>query len=146
MSATTPAAFDPKPKCLGLVVDCIAAGAILAGQVVSIEATGVGFQVTPCDGVTTAHPVGVALYSQATTGGPVAVAGQGSVLKVCEGAGTGIDGGDMVQCDVSTALGCVITTVDTAVCYQIGVALEDITANSAGYVLLTGPLYLGKGA
>ena len=146
MAATTPAAFDPKPKCLGTVIDGIAGVAILAGQVVSVEATGIGFQFQACDGVTTAMPVGVALYSQATVGGPVAVAGVGSVLKVCEGAGSGIDAGDMVQCDVSTALGCVITAVTTAVSYQFAVALEDIAANSTGYVLLTGPLYLGKGA
>ena len=146
MAATVPAAFDPKPTQLGLVVDCIAASAILAGQVVAFNSTGVGYTVEPSNGVTTAGVVGVALNSQATVGGHVAVAGAGSVIKVCAGSAVVIDAGDLVAADVSTALGCVIAEADATQHYQVGVALEDFVANAAGYVLLTPPYLVTKGA
>jgi hypothetical protein len=145
MTATTPATFDPKPKRLGTVIDCIATTAVLAGQVVAFHGTGVDWAVIPANGVTTTAPVGVALHDQATAGGHVAVAGPGSVLKVCEGAGAGIDAGDCVKTAVSTALGCVITSAQVDE-YNLGIALEDITANLTGYVLLTSPCWVAKGA
>ena len=47
MGATTPAAFDPKPRQLGTVIDCVAGAAILAGQAVVFNATGVDYTVQP---------------------------------------------------------------------------------------------------
>jgi hypothetical protein len=145
MAGTTPAAFDPKPKYLSQTIDCIAASAILAGQVVAFNGTGVAWTVEPSDGVTTAAVVGVALHSQATVGGHVAVAGPGSILKVCEGDGANIDAGDTVVTSVSTATGCVSTAAQADE-YNVGVALEDITANLTGYILLTAPVWVAKGA
>ena len=146
MAATVPAAFDPKPTYIGSTIDAIAGVAILAGQVVAFNATGVAFTVQPANGVTTTGVLGVALHSQATVGGHVAVAGAGSVIKVCAGSAAVIDAGDLVAADVSTALGCVIAEVDTTAHYQVGVALEDFAANDVGYVMLTPPFYINKGA
>lgn len=143
MADTTPAAFDPKPKHLANVRTYIAGAAILAGQLVSFHGTGVDNTVHPTVDGTTVGCVGVALHSQATTGGYVSVAGSGSVLKVCEGAGSAIDAGDSVMYD--SVAGCVITAVDSADCYWIGTALEDIPANLTGYVELQ-IQYVPKGA
>lgn len=145
MAATTPAAFDPKPRQLGTVIDCIAGSAILAGQAVVIPATGVDYTVIPCDSDTSVVEkfVGVALYSQATTGGHVAVASVGSVIKVCESAGAAIDAGDNLM--AGAAAGCVITAPDTADCELLGFALTDISANSTGYAVIQ-PGYSPKGA
>jgi hypothetical protein len=143
-SATTPATFDPKPRQLGTVMDMIATTSVLAGQVVAFHGTGVAWACDPSDGVTTAHPIGVALHD-AGAGAHVAVAGPGSVLKVCEGIGTAIDAGDMVKTSVTAGLGCVTTCAQVDE-YQVGVAMEDITANLTGYVLLTCPIWVAKGA
>jgi hypothetical protein len=131
MADTVPAAFDPKPKHLGLVMTYKAGAAILAGQVVAFHGTGVTDTVHPCVAGTTEAPVGVALYSAAKDA-LVAVAGNGSVLKVCEGAGAAIDAGHGVMVD-DTA-GCVITGTDAAAAWWVGVAQEDIAANGTGYI------------
>lgn len=147
MTATVPAAFDPKPKALGVVFECTAHSAILAGQLVAFNGTGVDWHVEPADGTTTAMPIGVALYSQATAGGLVAIAGPGSIVKVCEGDGSaGLDAGNTIMASASTALGCVSTYVDTADAYEIGVMLEDAALSSTGYALLTAPYFVSKGA
>lgn len=145
MAATTPAAFDPKPKNLGLVLDMIAGSAILAGQVVTFNATGVDWTVEPVDSDTSlvAPMVGVALYSQATVGGRIAIASHGSVIKVCEGAGAAIDAGDYLM--ASGAAGCVVTATDGADASYLGLAVTDIGANSTGYALIT-MQYAAKGA
>ena len=145
MTATTPAAFDPKPRQLGTVIDCIAGSAILAGQVVTFNATGVDWTVEPVDSDTSlvAPMLGVALYSQATTGGHVAVASVGSIVKVCEGAGADIDAGDFLM--ASGAAGCVITATDGADAAYLGIAMTDIAKNATGYALIC-PQYAGKGA
>ena len=146
MTGTTPAAFDPKPRALGAVTDCLATSAILAGQLVGYNGTGVDWTVEPTDDVTTTGVVGVALYSQATAGGNVAIAGPGSIVKLCEGDGSAIDAGNSVMLSASTALGCISTYVDTADHFAIGVAMENISANKTGYILLTAPVWIGKGA
>lgn len=147
MTATVPAAFDPKPKHLGVVFDCTAKSAILAGQLVAFNATGVDWDVEPADGCTTDMPIGVALHSQATVGGRVAIAGPGSVVKVCEGDGSdGLDAGNCIMASASTALGCVSTYTDGADAYQVGVMLEDAALSATGYALLTGPYFVSKGA
>lgn len=144
MAATTPAAFDPKPRQLGTVIDCIAGGAILAGQAVVFNATGEGYTVQPSDADTSTTEcfVGIALYSQATTGGHVAVASIGSVVKACESEGAAIDAGDFLC--AGAAAGCVktITDADHTI---IGYALTDIAANSTGYIVVQ-PQVAFKGA
>lgn len=144
MTATTPAAFDPKPRQLGTVIDCIAGAAILAGQVVTFNATGVDWTVEPVDSDTslTAPCLGVALYS-ASQGAHVAIASVGSVVKVCEGAGADIDAGDFLM--ASAAAGCVITATDSADASYLGIAVTDIAKNATGYALIN-PQYVGKGA
>ena len=144
MTATTPAAFDPKPRQLGTVIDCIAGAAILAGQVVTFNATGVDWTVEPVDSDTSlvAPCLGVALYG-ASQGAHVAIASVGSVVKVCEGAGADIDAGDFLM--ASAAAGCVITATDSADASYLGIAVTDIAKNATGYALIN-PQYVGKGA
>ena len=143
MGDTTPAAFDPMPKHLANVKTYKAGAAILAGQLVSFHGTGVDQTVHPTVDGTTTGCVGVALHSQASTGGYVAVAGNGTVCKLCEGAGSAIDAGDGIMYD--SVAGCVITGVDSADCYWVGWAEEDITANKTGYCTIN-IQYVPKGA
>lgn len=131
MADTVPAAFDPKPKHLGSVKTYKAGAAILAGQVVAFHGTGVADTVHPCVAGTTEAPAGIALYSAAKDA-LVAVAGNGSVLLACEGAGAAIDAGHGVMVD-DTA-GCIITGTDAAAAWWVGVAQEDVAANSTGYI------------
>ena len=145
MTATTPAAFDPKPRNLGTVLTMKAGAAILAGQAVVCPGTGEDWQVIPCDSDTalTLPFVGVALNSQATTGGDVTVASVGSVLLVCEGSGNAVDEGDHLM--ASAAAGCVITGTDAADATFLGVAVTDGAANGTFYALIQ-PQYAAKGA
>lgn len=137
MGATTPAAFDPDPKHLGLVMDFKAASAILAGQVVAFADSGTSDTVAPATTLL-GIPVGVALYSQATAGDRVAVAMQGSVLTVmCAATDTSIDAGHWVV--PSTVAGCILE-FDPAIgahaaglttgSFPIGYTLDDTTAGS----------------
>ena len=97
MGATTPEAFDPNPEHLGLVKTFKAGSAILSGQVVGFADSGASDTVIPADSDTTGIGIGVALNSQATTGGEVAVAMVGSVLTVmCAATDTSIDAGHWV--------------------------------------------------
>lgn len=142
MGDTTPAAFDPKPKHLGTVMTMIAGGDILAGSVVGPAASGTSNTVIVADTDTSAGVVGVALES-ASSGEYFAVAGVGTVCLVCEGKGSGIDAGDFLQtCDIG---GCVKTFTVAAAGEGVGVALEDISANSTGYAMIS-PFAFGKGA
>lgn len=142
MSNTTPAAFDPDPIYLSGTYSFKAASAILAGQVVGFEGTGNDFKVYPTNGVTSQAVVGVALTSQATANGLVAVALPGSVLDVYEGVGGTIDAGDIVT--TGAGLGCVKTLANEAG-FQVGVALTDFTANGKGTIMVS-CLYAPKGA
>lgn len=142
MADTTPAAFDPKPKHLANVRTYVAGATILAGQLVGIHGTGVDFTVHPTVDGSIDNCVGVALHG-AASGAYVTVAGNGSVLKVCEGAGAAIDAGDYVM--LNSVAGCMITATDAADDTWVGYAEEDISANSAGYVTLQ-IQYVPKGA
>lgn len=141
MAAVDPAAkfvYDPAPLYVQDTTDFIAGSAILAGQVVAFAGTGVAWTVQPSDGVTTANVVGVALHSQATVGGHVAVAGPGSVILVQNGDDTAtLEAGDVVAADVTTALGCVTAVADTTKHYQVGVLLAAMGAGGSAYALLT---------
>lgn len=144
MAATTPAAFDPKPRMLGQVVDCIAGAAILAGQAVTFNATGVAYTVEPCDSDTNIINkfMGIALYSQATVGGHVAVASIGSVILACESEGSTIESGDNLC--AGSAAGCVKPVTD-ADAELIGYAVTGFSANSTGYIMVLPQVAL-KGA
>lgn len=145
MGATTPAAFDPKPRQLGVVIDCIAGSAILAGQAVVISATGADYTVIPCDSDTSKVEkfVGIAMYSQATTGGHLAVASQGSVVLFQEGAGAGIDAGDNLM--AGAAAGCLDVATDGADVEIAGYAITDAAVNGFGYMVVNA-VYQPKGA
>jgi hypothetical protein len=132
MAATTPAAFDPKPRSLNSQ-DFIAGAPILAGQSVALNGVA-DWTVIPTVKGTTTQPVGVALYSQPTVGAKVSVAIVGSILKVCEANGAAIPQGTQVQ--DSTVSGCVQTAVAAAGAYMLGIALSGIPANGTGYVLV----------
>ena len=148
-AATTPVAFDPAPLHLGLVMSFKAESAILAGQIVGFAATGKapGRYLVPATSGTGA-PVGVALYSQATAGAEVAVAMQGSVVKIMLSADDGTaDAGDWIGVSTVAGTGIVrdpaIQAHDTIVGLQnaVGLALDDISAGAAtvggtGYILV----------
>jgi hypothetical protein len=144
MTATTPAAFDMKPRQIGVTIDCIAGAAILAGQAVVMQATGDSYSVIPCDSDTSAVEsfVGVALHSQATTGGHVAVLSHGSVCLVYESAGSTIDAGDFVI--AGAAAGCVVPVGTTAAAI-LGYALTDASANGTCYVMISPSMTLKSG-
>lgn len=138
MAATTPVAFDPDPETLaGGIPGLKAASAILAGQVVAFADTGTSRTVAPATS-SLSTPVGVALNS-ASTGEPVAIAGNGSVVKVMMSTDNGtLDAGHWVM--TSSVAGCVIewdpaigthaATVDTGA-YPLGFAVDDSTTGGS---------------
>jgi hypothetical protein len=147
MTATTPVAFDPKPRRIGVVSTLTAESAILSGQIVSYADTGSSRSVVPATSSTGA-PIGVAAFSQATAGGKVTVYGPGSeVLIMLSADGSTADAGDLIG--VSTVAGCgivrdpAIQAHDTVIGLQnaVGMALDDIAAGAAavggkGYILI----------
>jgi hypothetical protein len=93
MTATTFVAYDPKPERLGPTRTFKATAAILAGEGVAFDASGEDDYVSPA-ATTLGAFVGVALNSQATVGGPVTVAMDGTILTVALEAGdSAIDAG-----------------------------------------------------
>jgi hypothetical protein len=147
MGATTFAAFDPEPTYLGTVIDMLAGSAVLKGHLVSAAGTGDSWKVVPAT-TSTGAPIGVALYSQATSGGPVAVAAFGSVVKMMNALdNTAIDAGDQVA--PGATAGMIIAAAAPsggADCWSIGIALENIAASEKGYVLINGPVLTPVGA
>jgi len=109
MGATTPVAFDPKPRRLENVQTYRAGSAILRGQLVGPADTGVQGYVIPTTNGATGTPYGFALNS-AATGEYVTVAGNGSELKAMFSVDTAAnDAGDWVG--TSTVAGCVLLQV-----------------------------------
>jgi len=149
MADVDPAAvfiYDPAPTYIAETTDFIAGAAILAGQVVAIAGTGVAWTVHPCNGVTTAAVVGVALHG-AAAGAHVAVAGPGSVIQVQNGDDTAtLEAGDIVQAAATAALGCVTAETDTTEHYQVGILLAAMAASGQAYCLLTPHHYINDGA
>ena len=146
MAATTPTAFDPRPRRLGITRTYIAASAILSGQICSFAATGVTDTVAPATS-SLGSPVGVAGNS-AATGEPVLIYGDGCEVKVELSADDGTaDAGDWLG--VSTVAGCAIVQ-DGAIAahasegvglFPIGQAQQDIAAGAAtvggrGYIIV----------
>lgn len=139
MGATTLTAFDPDPKYLGLVRTFKAASAILRGAVVAYANAGVTDTVAPAT-TSLGMAIGVALNSQATAGQPVAVAMQGSVVKVMLATDNGtMDAGHFVE---ASAVAGAVSEFDPEVlshvaglttgAFILGYTLEDISAGSAG--------------
>lgn len=146
MAATVPTGFDPAPKHLGTVLSFTAGGTILDGQIVGFAATGTSETVVPST-TSTGSPVGVALYG-ATAGQKVAVAGNGSVVKVELSADDATaDAGDFLG--LSAVAGCAAVqdgaiaahNSEAAGQFPIGQVIEDIAAGAStvggrGYVLI----------
>jgi hypothetical protein len=146
MGNTTFAAFDPKPRQLGTVLDMKATSAILEGHLVAFASNGVAWTVAPATSSLGA-PIGIALNSQATVGGHVAVAAFGSVVLATPGTDDAIDAGTTLC--VSAIAGCVVATTAPyggADCYHIGVALTASAASSTFYMLINGPVLTPVGA
>jgi len=137
--------YEPNPTYIAETSDFIAGSTILAGQVVAFAGTGVAWSVNPCNGVSTAAVVGVALHG-AATGAHVAIAGPGSVILVQNGDDTAtLEAGDIVQAAATAALGCVTAETDATAHYQVGILLEAMTAGGSAYALLTPHHYINEG-
>lgn len=138
MGATTPAAFDPKPRRLENVQTYKATSAILRGQLVGPADTAVEGYVIPATSTATGTPFGFALNS-AAAGELVTVAGNGSELKACFSVDTAAnDAGDWVG--TSAVAGCVILQVgdyaahnsEAAGLFPVGQCQEDGVAGGSG--------------
>lgn len=137
MAAVAFAGHDPKPRRLGVVINMIAGAAITKGMLVGYNATGVDFSVEPALSGSTVCPIGVALYSQATVGGKIAIASLGSIVKVQNGVDSALEAGDAIMVDETTA-GTVKAYVSTAGGEEpIGYLLETLPAtNVAAYAYI----------
>jgi len=128
--------------------------ALTAGQVVGMAASGASMTVVAMNDTADEFPIGVVLYGVAS-GGDAAVAMEGCICYVCEGSGSTIDAGDLVQCDAAdaTVTGCVDQfapravlsavlldavddTTEDAHTKVVGVAVDDIAANSTGRIMI----------
>lgn len=148
--AVTPAAFDPKPRSLGTVIDMIAGAAILSGDVVAFKATSTeDWTVYSADsnGTGDGAPIGVALNTTTAAGQYVAVAAYGSVVLVREGNTTAMAAG--VQLKPSTSAGCVVPAITTnsggADSLVIGTSITSGDAAGTFYMLVNGPHLKPKG-
>ena len=103
MTAVTFVGHDPKPRRLGVVMNMIATTAITKGQVVGFNATGVEMAVEPALSGSTVCPIGVALHTQSTAGGKIAIASLGSIVKVQNGVDSALEAGDAIMVDETTA-------------------------------------------
>jgi len=116
-----------------------AGAAILRGSCVSLAATGVDDTVHP-SGTTLGAFVGVALNSQPTVGGPVAVAEDGNEVTVMMAADdSAVDAGHWVMIgavagtviEYDPAIGTHAATQDTQATGPIGKTLKDSVAGAA---------------
>jgi len=133
------------------IISMAAGEALTAGQVVGHAAAGDG-KAYAMDRTTGENAIGVVLYDVAS-GGLAAIATVGCVARMREGDGNGADAGDWLVQDDNTAKGMVKawapradlasttidatndTTIDGSE-QLIGMAMEDIAANSEGKVLI----------
>lgn len=146
MTAATQAAFDPKPKRLGAVLNMIAGQAILAGDVVAFHGTGVDNTVWKHVTGTTVAPLGVALHSASSAGDKVAVASVGSIVKVHNAiTDSGLDAGTAIMGSGTTSGYVLAKTETTGGEEQIGFMLESLPAsNVPAYAYITGPVKTTK--
>jgi len=140
MTATTFVAFDPKPeRPTGPTRTFKAGAAILMGQVVAFADTGVSGTVHPAT-TSTGAVVGVALNSQATVGGDVTVAMDGSIVTVMMAADdSAVDAGHWVMVgavagtviEYDPAIGGHAATQDAQSTAPVGKTLEDSSLGAA---------------
>lgn len=135
---------------LGTTSTFIATAAITQGQVVAISATGVDDSVVASVAESGGRPIGVAITSQATAGGKVAVAMIGSIVRVAIADDTtGADAGDLLETNDCAVKGTVSTASEAATGgatvtthpQVVGVALDDIAGGSYGRMLVLAPAY-----
>lgn len=115
-----------------------ATAAITKGQVVCFNATGVSMYVEASVAGAGSQPIGVAITSQATVGGPVTVALAGSIVYVANADDTStLDAGDYVLTNSNAVKGtvCAVGT-GAATQYPVGIALEDIAGSGTGRMLV----------
>lgn len=147
MAAVPQGAMDTMPRRLGLVMNMIAGEPILSGQVVAFSGSGADMTVWRHVAGTTAAPLGVSLYTQNTTGGKIAIASTGSILKVKNALDTApLVAGTQIRGSGVTA-GHVIADSSTADTEPFGVMLEALPASTVGaYALIFGAQAVAKGA
>lgn len=144
MTAVANAAFDPKPKRLGTVLNMIAGEALYAGDVVAFAGTGVAWTVLKHKAGTTVCPIGVALYSVAS-GAQVAVASVGSIVKVKNALESALTAGDMIM-GSGTTYANVIAASDGADSQPFGFMLAALPASAVpGYAFINGAVPHAKG-
>ena len=121
-----------------------ASGAITAGQVVAIDATGVTLTVRAAVAESGERPVGVAIYDVADTK-PAAIAMTGCICYVANADDTaGIDAGDWLTTNANTVGGTVSAqsiaaeSGATAAIYDtvIGYAVGDIGKGATGLMMI----------
>ena len=121
-----------------------ASGAIKAGQVVAIDATGVTLTVRAAVAESGERPVGVAIYDVADTK-PAAIAMTGCICYVANADDTaGIDAGDWLTTNANTVGGTVSAqsiaaeSGATAAIYDtvIGYAVGDIAKAATGLMMI----------
>lgn len=119
------------------VANFTASGAIVAGQVVAIDATGVTDTVRAAVVESGECPIGVAITSvtaaQATAGIKVSVAGIGCIVRVSNySSDVDIDAGEPVTTNDCAVGGTVIACSGAATQELVGRMVEDSTAASLG--------------
>lgn len=121
------------------ILNLTAGATILAGQAVEAAGTGVSGEVVPGTGATA--PVGVALYG-AATGARVAVASIGCVVYVA--SEDTVDAGDWVTPAAAaggTPAGGLVKVI-AATQDALGMAIDDITADGTGRILIAPAPYI----
>jgi hypothetical protein len=146
MGAIAQAAFDPKPRRLGAVLNMIAGQAILAGDVVGIHGTGVEMTVWKHVTGTTVAPIGVALHSQATAGQKIAIASIGSIVKVKNALDSAaLEAGTQIMGSGTTAGHVIAYSSATGGEEPLGYMLEALPATAVpAYAYITGSVKLTK--
>jgi hypothetical protein len=128
-------------KAAGLILNCIASGALKAGMVVCYAATGVTDTVIAHVATADLIPVGVVI-ADAASGAKVAVASVGSIVTVANADDTTtIDAGGPVGPN-NNAVGGTVNEVTspggstTTSNWIVGFALDDIAASGTGRIVV----------
>jgi len=117
------------------IIPMTASGAITAGMVVAIDATGVSMTVRAAVAESGEMPIGVALYTVAD-GAEVAVCTIGCVCYVANADDTtGIDAGDILTTN-DCAVGGTVIAAGAGTKNNVGIALDDIAGSGTGRALI----------
>jgi len=118
------------------IIPMTASGTISAGQVVSLDATGVSVTVRAGIEESGERPVGVALFG-VTDGQIVSVCTTGCVCYVANADdSTGIDAGDILTTSDAAPGGCV-ATAGAGTSTNVGFAIDDIAASGTGRAMIS---------